>query len=215
MPPSAISEQDQRGSGRARRRPRRAAARPGARSPSPSGDVSTRTCVPSTLVRRRRTASSLSPRRGRARLVGHRQRDASRRARRTTSAVGVDELDEDAPAPPSGGRRQAEEPLGAEPAPLDRCRQRRRARRAASCRPGRAARRARRRRRRPTRATTATATAAAAATSVSRRAEAHCLAQRVADAAHRVDQARLAARLGLAAQVADVDVERVRAEPKS
>ena len=37
------------------------------------------------------------------------------------------------------------------------------------------------------------------------------LAQGVADAADRVDQPRLAARLGLLAQVADVDVERVRA----
>ncbi len=37
------------------------------------------------------------------------------------------------------------------------------------------------------------------------------LSQDVADAAHRVQQARLAARLGLAAQVAHVDAERVRA----
>ena len=36
-------------------------------------------------------------------------------------------------------------------------------------------------------------------------------AQHVADAAHRVQQARLVADLGLAAQVADVDAERVRA----
>ena len=35
------------------------------------------------------------------------------------------------------------------------------------------------------------------------------LAQHVADAAHGVDQARLATGLGLAAQVADVDLERV------
>ena len=38
------------------------------------------------------------------------------------------------------------------------------------------------------------------------------VAQRVADAADRVDEPRLAAGLGLAAQVADVHVERVRAE---
>ena len=42
-------------------------------------------------------------------------------------------------------------------------------------------------------------------------AEAHCLTQRVPDSAHRLDQPRLAALLGLAAQVADVDLERVRA----
>ena len=41
------------------------------------------------------------------------------------------------------------------------------------------------------------------------------LAQDVADAAHRLDQPRLAVRLELAAQVADVDLERVRAGPKS
>ena len=40
------------------------------------------------------------------------------------------------------------------------------------------------------------------------------LAQRVADAAHGLDQPRLAARLGLAPQVADVDVERVRRVPE-
>src|SRR5262249_30770649 len=34
--------------------------------------------------------------------------------------------------------------------------------------------------------------------------------ERVPDAAHRLDQPRLAVRLGLAAEVADVDVERVR-----
>ena len=45
--------------------------------------------------------------------------------------------------------------------------------------------------------------------------EAHLLlAERVADAAHRVDQARLAVCLGLAAQVADVDLERVRRGPE-
>src|SRR5690349_21661424 len=38
------------------------------------------------------------------------------------------------------------------------------------------------------------------------------LPQRVADAANGVDQPRLAAGLGLASQVADVDVERVRGE---
>src|SRR5687767_9206635 len=38
------------------------------------------------------------------------------------------------------------------------------------------------------------------------------LAQRVADSTHRLDQARPAALLRLAAQVADVDVERVGAE---
>ena len=39
-----------------------------------------------------------------------------------------------------------------------------------------------------------------------------CLAQGVADAANRLDQPRLVALLGLAPEVADVDVERVRAE---
>ena len=40
--------------------------------------------------------------------------------------------------------------------------------------------------------------------------EAHRLAERVADAADGLDEPRLAVRLGLAAQVADVDLERVR-----
>ena len=40
------------------------------------------------------------------------------------------------------------------------------------------------------------------------------LAERVADAAYRLDQPRLAVRLGLPAQVADVDVERVRGRPE-
>src|SRR6476660_2316991 len=40
------------------------------------------------------------------------------------------------------------------------------------------------------------------------------LAQRVTDASHRLDQAWLAARLGLASQIADVDVKRVRREPE-
>ena len=61
---------------------------------------------------------------------------------------------------------------------------------------------------------TATATATAAAI-VMRGAKAHALAQGVADAADGLDQARPAARLGLAAQVADVDVERVRARSRS
>ena len=42
--------------------------------------------------------------------------------------------------------------------------------------------------------------------------KAHASRSGVADAAHRVDQPRLAAGLGLAPQVADVDVERVRGE---
>src|SRR2546423_3079423 len=42
--------------------------------------------------------------------------------------------------------------------------------------------------------------------------ESSSLPQRVADAAHRLDQPRLSAGLGLAPQVADVDVERVRRE---
>ena len=57
--------------------------------------------------------------------------------------------------------------------------------------------------------TTARATAAAAASA--RRVRLGS-AQRVSDAAHRLDQPRPAVRLGLAPQVADVDVERVRCE---
>src|SRR5512133_1311580 len=38
------------------------------------------------------------------------------------------------------------------------------------------------------------------------------LSQRVADAAHRVNQARLAAGFGLPPQIADVDVERIGSE---
>ena len=48
-----------------------------------------------------------------------------------------------------------------------------------------------------------------AASRASRRRRLTDLAQHVADAAHRLDQARLAAGLGLAPQVADVDLERV------
>src|SRR5438093_7589544 len=40
------------------------------------------------------------------------------------------------------------------------------------------------------------------------------LAQDVADTANRVDEARLAGRLGLPAQIADVDVQRVRHHPE-
>src|SRR4051812_10734597 len=57
---------------------------------------------------------------------------------------------------------------------------------------------------------TATATAPAAA-NVSRRRRGISIPQDVADAAHRVQQPRLAALLGLAPQVAHVDAEGVRA----
>ena len=77
---------------------------------------------------------------------------------------------------------------------------RRRPRRGAACgrRSRRRSTRARRRAPRQPRPTSA------------RRARSSLLAQGVADAAHRVDQARLAAGLRLPAQVADVHVERVR-----
>src|SRR5207253_11245082 len=61
--------------------------------------------------------------------------------------------------------------------------------------------------------TTVSATAAAAATAIRARkliAGSCRLAEGVAHAANRVDQARLPARLGLTAEVPDVDVERVR-----
>src|SRR4051794_24465474 len=65
---------------------------------------------------------------------------------------------------------------------------------------------------------TAIATATAAAARIVSRARkltgGRSLPQRVPDAAHGLDQPRLAAGLGLAPQVADVDLERVRRRPE-
>ena len=121
---------------------------------------------------------------------------------------------DDLHVPDSPAERRVDGGAGT-PAPAARRELRRRAARAARRRPEPTQLRpGRRSRRRATRARPR-ARRPLPPTSVSRRAEAHRLPQRVADAAHGVDQARLAVRLGLAAQVADVDVERVGARSRS